>query len=376
MNYLGPILIKAIIYNKIHKNRAFPLKYSTVNEIEQMLLDDLISFISLDVVYFIKGEYTYDITGDEKEKLIALDEYHAKLIFNNDKFTKNEILPDNFDSFWKIIKNYIYLEFDNKKIHLLHDYISKYIDEFENNSLHSVVNYYSFEKHLSVIPYIFQGYYEKFGKRFTITEKMDTFFSGNQVEKIGEDVKVRHFKELKNVFRIFEILLYLEKKKYIKLLDCSFGSSSYLNFDKVINNEDKYSFNISILFFKSPSEIYDIERYWSYYGDIRVNKKDGVAYYKNSRYPFKSTKGRAFKLLCFLVKNHGKKIPVDKAYRAIIKEDDLGKIDNKFKYMKNFIKDYVKEIKKNLKISKDKNPSIDIMVIKDSVMLISNPPIK
>lgn len=376
MNYIGPILLKAIIYNKIHKNQAFPLKYSTVNEIEQMLLDDLISFISSDVVYFIKGEYIYDITRDEKEKLITLDEYHAKKFFNNDKFKPNEILPNNFDSFWKIIKNYIYLKFDSKKIPLLQDYISKYIDEFENNSLHSIVNYYSFEKHLSVIPYIFQGYYEKFGKRFTITEKMDTFFSGNQVGKIGENVKVRRFEKLKNVFRIYEILLYLEKKKYIKLLDCSFTSYTYLNFDKVINNEDKYSFNISVLFFKSPAEICDIAGYWSYYGDIKVNKKDGVAYYKNNRYPFKSTKGRAFKLLCFLVKNHGEKIPIDRAYYAIIEDDDLGEIGDKLKYMKKYIKDYVKEIKKNLGISKDKNPSMDIMVIKDLVMMISNPPIK
>ena len=36
---------------------------------------------------------------------------------------------------------------------------------------------------------------------------------------------------------------------------------------------------------KSPEEILDIENYWSTYGDIRVNEKDGVAYYKNNRRP-------------------------------------------------------------------------------------------
>jgi len=365
MQYLYPLSLKAIIYNILHPGDEFPIKFFTVEEIEDMIVKDAISALPTGILYFVKRDYVYEITEDEENELLSIDKGRAGLFLRGKRFELDDLLVDNSDRFWEIIKNYLYINVDKDKLPILEEYLSKYIDNFANQNLQSINNYYSLDKHLYFITLIFKECYKKFGNCFTIKENFYVYLSNNKFEKDFNSFN----------FRLYEILLYLEKKEYIKIIDYSFTDRYITSLDKVSNNEDKYPFHVKILLKKTPSEFYDIEKYWSYYGDIRVNETDGVAYYKNSRYPFKSTKGKAFKLLCFLVKNHGRKISIKDAYKAVY-ENDSAKENITFKEKKNYIKDYIKEIKKNLGILEDENPSLDIMVIKDSVLLISNPPIK
>ncbi|GAH86129.1 unnamed protein product, partial [marine sediment metagenome] len=223
------------------------------------------------------------------------------------RFELDELLVDNFDRFWEIVKNYMYVRVDKDKLPILEEYLSRYIDNFANQNLQSINNYYSLDKHLYFITLILEGCYKKFGNFFTIKENFYVYLSNNKFEKDFNSFN----------FRLYEILLYLEKKEYIKIIDCSFTDRYITSLEKVSNDEDKYPFHVKILLKKAPSEFYDIEKYWSYYGDIRVNEKDGVAFYKNNRYPFKSTKGRVFKLLCYLVRNPGRKISIEEAYKVV-----------------------------------------------------------
>jgi two-component SAPR family response regulator len=110
--------------------------------------------------------------------------------------------------------------------------------------------------------------------------------------------------------------------------------------------------------------------YWIFYGDLRVNEKGGIAFYKNNRYTFRSTKSKNFQLLCYLVKNHGKEIPVTEVYNIIWPESDKYKEKTK----KQAIKDSIQTIKSNLKISLDQRPTISFTFKGNSIMLISNSP--
>ena len=87
------------------------------------------------------------------------------------------------------------------------------------------------------------------------------------------------------------------------------------------------------------------------------------------RYQFQATGGKAFKLLCYIIKKQGVEISIEEACVVV----SIEHIADKKK--KNRIKDYLREIREKLKISEDQNPSVNINIINNYLVLISNPPV-
>lgn len=265
----------------------------------------------------------------------------------------------------------------------LEKFVDEYIRNFEEDKLDKDLNnYYPLDTLMSIIPTgLLKPYYDKFLKTsFTIDYNLrEADFS-----LISEISKAN--------IRFYELLLYLNNKKYISIHD-KFGFVRDMSSpirrvtrEEIRRGDEKYLLLLNINFNKSPMEIYDISKYWLYYGDIRVNETDGIGFYKQNRYPFQHTKGKAFLLLCQLLRNHGKWLSIIDTYNIICPENieeetKLTRMEmekekkNEYKTKKNKIKDYVKEIKKHLKINEDEKPSIFITMNDENVMLISNPPI-
>jgi hypothetical protein len=238
----------------------------------------------------------------------------------------------------------------------LSDFFTKYLEDFMNDKLKCVWNVYRFDKQMSIMQEILEYNFERYGYRFTINSRL-------------EEIDIENKDDIEKRGRILESLIILNCKELLTI--------NYFNYITKSTNiyeiNRPASLNLNITLKKSPAEMFDINKYWIHYGDIRINESDGIAFYKNNKYPFKSTYGKAFKLLCYLVKNHGQKLPIIETFDNIYPENKEITVLSKNKKAK--IKDYVKEIKKNLKITEDANPSLDIMIIGDSVLLISNPPI-
>jgi hypothetical protein len=230
--------------------------------------------------------------------------------------------------------------------------VNEYIILFEQDRLVSSENRFSYNKHLELIEDLFGEQYAQFGKNISIPSVI-----ANPIMKYKQ-------------FRVIECLLSLERKGYIRINEVYIKKRKWdiEDFDitkKIEEHRTKAIINVSFL--RNPAEISDIYKYWIYYGDLRANQQDGVAFYKENKYPFQATKGNAFQVLCYLIKNHGQHIKME----ALAEQIDLGIKDKKV--IKSRIKDYVKEIKTNLKISQDTNKTLDIMVVEDSVILIANP---
>jgi hypothetical protein len=379
MFYLDQTTIQVFLYFLFGKT-LLPLFYfekeSHINLIQDLEKNDI-----EDLFYF--KLYPFINPGSEIEELYQMENSNPKEYRNNKKISILEKLKDNStDSIFSVADlayfadDFVYscydvirlfeMYFNKSKSGKIFDFMNSYLFNFRNDELLSDENYYSFNKSYSIVLNRLKEAYEKYGKIFII-EPLELLQS--------DDIEVYTQFDRKN--RFYDILFYLLIQGYIGINFLDFKLFIVSN-DSPKGQEHKLNLlRLSVTMHKSPAEISDIEKYWAHYGDIRINEADGVAYYKNNRYPFKSTRGRVFRLLCFLIKNHGNKIPLERAYHAIIEEDDLENVGDKQKpkIMKKYIKDYVKKIKENLKISEDKNPTIDIMVIKDSVMLISNPPI-
>lgn len=238
----------------------------------------------------------------------------------------------------------------------LGNFFTKYLAAFLVDELKSYRNVYCYDKQMSVMQKILQYYFERYGYSFTIETKLVETDIENK-----DDINKRE--------RILESIIVLSMKDLLTI--------NYYDYIPICNElydfRNTTSLNINVTLNKSPAEMFDIAKYWTCYGDIRINESDGVAFYKNNKYPFKSVYGKAFKLLCCLVKNHGQKLSIIETFDSIY--PDMKEIIIQPKEKKAKIKDYVKEIKKNLKITEDNSPSLDIMIIEDSVLLISNPPI-
>lgn len=309
-----------------------------------------------------------------------------------------DLRENNIDAFISFGKNKTTVKLIDKKS--LEEFADEYIRNFEEDKLDKGLNnYYSFEKHMSVIPrFLLEPYFDKFRKApFTISYNFNYVNLSLADENLKMDFSPEGYKnEIQKNLRLYELLLYLNNKKYITISN-NFGFILYKKFpylprmrstggSRPLIIEDEYVLVINITFNKSPIEIYDINKYWLYYGDIRINETDGIGFYKQNRYPFQNTKSKAFKLLCYLLKHHGERISVFETYNFICSEDieeevkltEYEKNKNLLKERKNKkdkIKGYIKEIKKNLKINEDENPSIFITMNDENVMLISNPPI-
>jgi hypothetical protein len=366
--------IKDVSKHKLDKAFFFTISFQARNEAKDKIIEMHNSIMSAIA------------TGEDKTNNQSIQETLSKIMDytpNDPKLTTSEILSlinlrviDN-----GLITFPLIVHINKPNIAELYKYLASYMKAFEQNTLISMDNFYSFEKHLMSIPEnVFKRPFEEYGKTFTINERLEKLNTKRKEERtINGITHSSRRSDMMKCLRFYELLFYLETNKYINIIECSFDErkSSYMSYQNTDKLPEKYYYlNIKITLNKTPEEIYDISKYWLYYGDIRVNESDAVAYYKENRYPFKAISGKAFKLLCYLVEHHGDKIPIKKAYSALTTEADDRNDKEKAKDYKKKIKDYVKEIKKNLGILKDKNPSADIMVIEDSVILIANPPKK
>lgn len=271
----------------------------------------------------------------------------------------SDFLGNNIESFFNISGNPDSFVIELIKQKELSDFFGEYLDAFIDDKLDSFQNIYRYDKQMSIMQKILEYNFERYGYNFKIDTKL-------------EEIDIENKDDIKNRGRILESILILTFKDLLTI--------NYLRYTPINTNlydHENYkstaSLNLYITLKKSPAEMFDIAKYWTCYGDIRINESDGIAFYKDNKYPFKSAYGKAFKLLCYLVKNHGKKLSIIETFDNIYPENKEIILQPKNKKAK--IKDYVKEIKKNLKITEDKKSSLDIMIIDDSVLLISNPPI-
>lgn len=250
---------------------------------------------------------------------------------------------------------------DKKK---LEAFIASYLDVFESGLCHETGNnYISYKSSMEFLEYLFGASYAKFGARFNITAEMaDVDFSPYFSTHPDCDDPWEFQTDFLKRLRLGELLLSLARKKYISILDA-------------VHDDEKNNLCALVHFERSPQEIREIEGYWLAYGGLRVNDQDGVAFYKNHRYPFATSHTLEFRLLCHLIKNHGKKLDIGATYDQLSGSSDTfgdGKATAKLK--KARIKDYIKNLRCNLGIADDKNPSVDIMLTGDTVLLIATPP--
>ena len=233
-----------------------------------------------------------------------------------------------------------------KDVEKISSFLEGYISNFKNNNMISEVNAYSYEKHIKMLPDMFQEKYEDFGGKINID--------------------INDFPD--EYLHLPELLYSLHVDGFVRI--------EYVGYPFWSGGEGlTYVFEVSFL--KSPDEIADNHKYWTNYGDIRVNQTNGIAKYKNNTYFYKSTTGKAFRLLCLLVKKHGVELDMHEVYSEIGDTPETGKEGNiDRKYVKSRLKDYIQEIKENLGIKKDKEASLDIIFAGDKITLISNPPKK
>jgi len=232
--------------------------------------------------------------------------------------------------------------------------MSEYIDNFKNGYLKSSEdNFYNFSKCILETSKLLDSYYKDYGRDFNIDLALNKNELGNKVYD--------------NKIRLVESILYMSDKNYIIINGCNIKS----------DKENEYLIFIDVTLNKTFDEILDIEKYWTYgYGDIRINEEDGVAFYKKNRFPAKSAKTKAFKLLCYLVKNHRVKTPIEEAYEAIgphIEKEIKSRFKSKTRTNKDKTEDFIKAIKINLKILDDENPTISLGIVGDYILFVSNP---
>lgn len=142
------------------------------------------------------------------------------------------IISDNLNFLFVCIFYNINI-YPNGKVKL-QDYLNKYIDSFQNKDLDSQQNYYNFDKCLKRSIKIFESYYDKFDKRFR--------FSGlEELDSIEVDIE--------SELRIYEIILYFQKKEYGTIKNCNF-----------IKLNDRDHLSLTLIFNKSPDAIFNIEK--------------------------------------------------------------------------------------------------------------------
>lgn len=235
-------------------------------------------------------------------------------------------------------KGFYLTTMEDKKV--VKDRLNSYIDSFIKDNVIKHDNTYSYENHLKKT-------YEKFGADY---------------EKYGKNLVISCENGDKN-FRTIEFLLALEKQNYVTI-----DSIFYRKKEK----EELLELCMSITFLKSPKEISDLNKYWLIYGDLKVNKVTGDAYYKKEHYFFRDTNGYSFKLLCYLLEHPGEKIEINNNLKQIIKSDNkYTKLSGEAykQTLMSYIRDYVDEITSKLNIKKDPSPTIYIKIVKRTVIL-------
>lgn len=115
----------------------------------------------------------------------------------------------------------------------LEQFVDDYIRNFEKDKLDKgLKNYYSFEKHMSVIPrFLLEPYFDKFRKTsFTISYNFNYVNLSLADENLKMDFSPEGYKnEIQKNIRLYELLLYLNNKKYITISN-NFGFILYNKF--------------------------------------------------------------------------------------------------------------------------------------------------
>lgn len=249
------------------------------------------------------------------------------------------------------------------------EFLNKYIDEFEEGKLQSPQNYYSFENQMAIIiNSIFEPYYNKSGKNFSIDYNFEDANFTCAKEILQKDLSPNEFKnEVQKNFRLYEALLYFNKRGYIKI-NKGFKCIELKKSSKP-TKEKKYVLSINITLEKTPVEIRPIFKRNLSYGDLKIDLSNGNAWYQNNKYHFDKD-SKTFQLLSNLVKNPEKEFLLIDMYKSIyINAPSIAEYEKKERmtYL-------VKDIREKLKMSKSKNSTIEINIKNGSIKLISKLP--
>jgi hypothetical protein len=372
MNYLKQFTLKIFIYLLFGKNQIELIHFKPNNVgvfVQGICNNKLETLFSIEYIkeYIERNLATFEglyneVLSDVKKQAFGHN-FAAKKIYeillkkSNDEISFEDLLnlAQSKKRYFDDLKYLIEIHLNDLKKNELSNFLKLYIEAFEKNELISLEhNYYSFNINKEKVLDFLDGYLKKFDRAFNVN-----------ISLYKDEIEKKYDKN----FRISESLLYLVNEKFIKVNNVNLGKSPEDEYqDEELVNKNVLTINLTLN--KSVTEIKDILGYWIFYGDLRVNEKGGIAFYKNNRYTFRSTKSKNFQLLCYLVKNHGKEIPVTEVYNIIWPESDKYKEKTK----KQAIKDSIQTIKSNLKISLDQRPTISFTFKGNSIMLISNSP--
>ena len=324
MNYLSHSTLKAFLYFLYGKGSLllFDFKYLE----RQSLIDDIFSNNLADLFVLKNSEsatksfnfkkildYPYDISpGIKTLKIMLLDSNKGKLL----------------------------------------DFINDYVNYFKNDKLVND-NYClygaSFQSSMELLK-PFKNYGKKISFKISLNNKSPFAFYKNDV-------------------RFLDVLFYFLIQKYIRI---NIGDVY-----KVMHEtgegyyEEEILMSVTIVFDKTLEEISDIEGAWISYGsDIKLNLLEHIACYKNIPYEFKSTDTKSFKLLKMLIENHGKPILIVDVYAEFDPNDKHKK--EYFKEKKETIVNLIKDLKKKLKITKDKSPTVKISISGKEIFLTAS----
>ena len=316
MNYLSHSILKASLYLLCGKGSLLLSDFKYLER--QDLIDDIFSN-KLEDLFVLKNsagaaenfnfkkisDYPYDISPGIK--------------------TLELVLPDS----------------DKEK---LLGFINTYINAFKNGSIDSLTDNYlpyneSYKASIELLK-PFKNYGKKISFKLALNDKSPfTFF--------------------KSDIRFLDILFYFILQKFIRI---NIGDI-YKVMHKTAEDyyEEEILMPVTILFDKTLDEISDIEGAWISYGsDIKLNLLEHIAYYKNNIYKFKSTDTKSFKLLKMLIESHGKPILIADAYSELDPSDKYK--SEYFEEKKETVVNLIKDLKKKLKITKDKSPTVKISI--------------
>lgn len=349
MYYLMPETLEILIFSLI-KNKPVPLAAYSLSRITKVIHDlEKINILSNSkLVPTDINDATESFLDRFNDALLngqlksAVIQKRKELSLNKTPLPSPETISNLNNEQWEKAKDVISLKLSasNK----LTDFFEKYIQEFEIDSLESIQNFYSYQKHIDSLKLIFGSNFDEYGYSFSINKA-----------------------KLSSEFRFYELALSLQNKGHLIFKDCAFNihkiRPGMLGAHTILD--------IKIQLKKSPIEIFDILHTWDYcYGDLRISSKGNIVYYKKHRYRSKSVPKKTFTLLTFLIKNPGKWFSFNELYNII---DPNNKIPKDTSIRKEKICDYLKDIKQKLGITQDKNPTIEFLISNNRVKLVSKP---
>ncbi len=329
MNYLSHSTLKAFLYLLYGKSSLllFNFKYPERESIIQDIFSD-----NLESLFFFKNsEGTIERASLEDMSEILYD------ISPNIK-TLEIILPSSNEG--KLL-----------------DFINSYVNDFKNGDVFPKKNnYYPFKQSYQLSMEKLKKYKE-FGKKINIKIPLN------------DESKYTFYK---NEVRFIDVLFYFLSKKYIEINTSEIEKILYEVSDDYYETE--ILLPMTLVFNRTLEEISDIEGSWIGYGnDIKLNLLEHIAYYKSNYYKFKSTNTKSFKLLKMLIESRGDPILIIDVY-SLLNPTDKHKSEY-FEEEKKMIINLIKDLKKKLKITKDKNPTVKISVTGKEIFLIANTPI-